>query len=85
MCHTFRRRSGRPSQGFTLAEVVISLAIVAMVMGGVLYGYVMTATRAEWSAYSQAAHSVAMQGIEQARAAKWDTASLAPGGRVGRH
>jgi len=60
------------TQGFTLAEVVISLAIVALVMGGVLTGYIMTATRAEWSAYSQAAHSVAMQGIEQARAAKWD-------------
>ena len=59
-------------RGFTLAEVVITLAIVALVMGGVLSCYVMAAERAEWSAYSQAAHSVALQGLEQARAAKWD-------------
>jgi prepilin-type N-terminal cleavage/methylation domain-containing protein len=71
LCHALNHRSRKPN-GFTLAEVVICLGIVALVMGGVLYGYMMTAQRAEWSAYSQAAHSVAMQGIEQARAAKWD-------------
>jgi len=58
--------------GFTLIEVVISLSILGLVMGGVLSGYIMTAERAEWSAYSLAAHSVAMQGVEQSRAAKWD-------------
>ena len=40
--------------------------------GGVIYGYVLTADRAQWSAYSLAAQSLAMQGVEQARAAKWD-------------
>jgi hypothetical protein len=33
---------------------------------------VLTADRAQWSAYSLAAQSLAMQGVEQARAAKWD-------------
>ena len=43
-----------------------------MVIHGVVLSYVMSARRAEWSAYSLAAHSLAMQCVEQARAAKWD-------------
>ena len=67
--------SGRKSQtrhGFTLTEVVISLAIAATVFSGVMYGYVLSTDQAEWSAYSLAAHSLALQGVEQARGAKWD-------------
>jgi prepilin-type N-terminal cleavage/methylation domain-containing protein len=63
---------GKRHHGFTLVEVVITLAIVALVIGGIIYAYVMAAQRAEWSAYSLAAHSVAMQSLEQSRAAKWD-------------
>ena len=33
---------------------------------------------AEWAAYSLAAHSLAMQRIEQTRAAKWDPAGFPP-------
>lgn len=62
----------RQTAGFTLAEVVVAVAIVALCFGGVIYGYVLTADRAQWSAYSLAAQSLAMQGVEQARAAKWD-------------
>lgn len=40
--------------------------------GTIIYAYVSTNDRAEWSAYSLAAESLAMQGIEQARSAKWD-------------
>jgi len=58
--------------GFTLAEVVVSIAVVTLAFGGVIYGYVLTTDRAEWSAYSLAAQSLAMQGVEQARGAKWD-------------
>jgi prepilin-type N-terminal cleavage/methylation domain-containing protein len=58
--------------GFTLVEVVITIGIVALLVYGTISGYVFSANRAEWSAYSMAAHSLAMQGIEQARAAKWD-------------
>ncbi len=58
--------------GFTLTEVVVALAIVALTFAAVIYGYLRTTDRAEWSAYSLAAQSLAMQGVEQARAAKWD-------------
>jgi len=58
--------------GFTLTEVVVALAIVALTFGVAIYGYLRTTDRAEWSAYSLAAQSLAMQGVEQARAAKWD-------------
>lgn len=59
-------------RGFTLPEVVISLAISVIAFSGIIYAYINTAERAEWSAYSLAAQSLAMQRIEQARAAKWD-------------
>jgi prepilin-type N-terminal cleavage/methylation domain-containing protein len=65
-------RRERKNPGFTLTEVVISLALAAVAFAGVIYGYVLTTNQAEWSSYSLAAHSVAMQGVEQARGAKWD-------------
>lgn len=64
--------------GFTLAEVVISTAIIAVALGGVIYGYIRTIARSEWSAYSLAAQSLAMQGVEQTRAAKWDPQAWPP-------
>lgn len=57
---------------FTLVEVVISVAILALCLAGIVYGYVLQARRAEWSAYSLAAQSLASQVIEQARSAQWD-------------
>ena len=66
------REGGGESSAFTLAEVVIAIAILAIVIQGVIYGYVSSAQRAEWSAQSLAAQSLASQGVEQARAAKWD-------------
>jgi hypothetical protein len=71
----FRGRSigqRSPAPGFTLAEVAVSIAVATLSFAGVIYGYVLTADRAEWSAYSLAAQSLAMQGVEQARGAKWD-------------
>jgi Tfp pilus assembly protein PilV len=64
------QRAGR--LGFTLAEVVISAAIAALGIGGMVWGYILTAQRAEWSACSAAAHSLAMGRLEQTRAARWD-------------
>lgn len=66
------RRKGVVTQGFTLVEVVITIAIVGLVIHGTVIGYIYSAQRAEWSAYSLAAQSLAMQSVEQARAAKWD-------------
>lgn len=56
----------------TLVEVVLSLAITGITFGAIIFGYIMSARRAEWSGYSLAANSLALQRLEQARAAKWD-------------
>lgn len=69
---------GKRRAAFTLAEVVISVAIASIAVGGIIYGYVLSARRAEWSGYSLAANSVAMQAIERTRAAKWDPSSDPP-------
>ena len=61
------------TRGFTLVEVVVCIAIVALIFGGIITGYVQTGYRAEWSGYSLAAQALAIQQLEQARAAKWDT------------
>src|ERR1039457_4634841 len=65
-------RQPKQTAGFTLAEVVVAIAVAMLSFGGVIFGYVLTADRAQWSAYSLAAQSLALQGVEQARAAKWD-------------
>src|SRR5256885_14903687 len=64
--------------GFTIVEVVLSTFIALITIGGVIYGYVMSAKRAEWSAYSLAASSLAMQRLEQARSCKWDPMGFPP-------
>ena len=69
--------------GFTLTEVVVSIAIIASAFSGVISCYIMTTQRAEWSAYSLAAQSLAMQGVEQARAAKWDPQAWPPMDELG--
>ena len=71
-----RRRAARRCGGFTLEEVVVSMGISALTIGGVATGYVTTSQRAEWSTYSAAAQSAALQQIEQVRAAKWDPLAL---------
>jgi type II secretory pathway pseudopilin PulG len=64
----------RRACAFTLAEVVVSIAIAAIVFGGTISAYIQTTRRAEWSGYSLAAQSLAIQQLEQARSAIWDTA-----------
>ena len=65
-------RSSKTCKALTLAEVVISLAVLGLAMSGLLVGYIFSANRAEWAAYSLAAQSLAMQRLEQTRAARWD-------------
>ena len=67
-----KRRASVANAAFTLVEVVISVAILAMVMAGTIYGYVQINRNAEWNSMSYAAQSFALQGLEQVRAAKWD-------------
>lgn len=70
-----RRFSKRSQLGMTLVEVVFSLGVGGLVFGGVLLGYVHSASRSQWSAYHLAAQASASQRLEAARAAKWDTQS----------
>lgn len=65
--------------GFTVAEVLVSIAIFASAMAGLIYGYVQSNYRAQWSSMSLAAQSLAAQSVEQARAAKWDVHAPNPG------
>ncbi len=57
----------------TLPEILISIIILAAVMGGIIMGYVQANRKAEFSSMSLAAQSTALQGIEQAIAARWDS------------
>lgn len=62
----------------TIMEVVMSIVVAGVAIVGVVNGYIFTARRAEWNAYSLAAQSLAMQQMEQARAAKWDQLATPP-------
>jgi Tfp pilus assembly protein PilV len=69
-----RRASRRRAVlGTTLTEVIISIAVTALAVGGMVSGYVFSVDRAEWSARSAAAQVLTSQRIEQTRAARWDT------------
>ena len=59
------------TNAFTLIEILISFVILALVMSGLMYGYVQANRMAEWSSMSLAAQSYASQGVEQLRAADW--------------
>ena len=61
-----------PTCGLTLMEVLVSMAVLGMVFAGVISGLLICSQSAEWSAHSLAAQAIASQGLEQARAAKWD-------------
>jgi hypothetical protein len=58
---------------FTLAEVLIATVFVALFVSTILNGYVQANRMAEWTSMSQAAQSLAQQGMEQARCAIWNT------------
>ena len=64
------------SSAFTLAEVVISVAIITLVIAAVITVYVTTCYRAEWTGLSLAAQAAAAQQLEAAKAAVWDPPQL---------
>ncbi len=67
------KRSQQGIAAFTLAEVVVCLGIVALMFGGIICAYIQGAQRAEWAGYNLAAQALAMQQIEQAKTAMWDS------------
>src|ERR1019366_4307855 len=73
MVHWKQTNNRMTAAGFTLIEVLIAFIVFGIVSSGVIYGYVQANRMAEWSSMSLGAQSYAIQGLEQARAAKWDT------------
>jgi type II secretory pathway pseudopilin PulG len=67
---TIRERS--TAAAFLLVEVVVAIAILALVFGGCILAYVQTANRAEWAGYALAAQGQVIQQLERARAAAMD-------------
>ncbi len=65
----------RRRAGMTLVEVVMSLAISGLALGGIINGYIYCARSSEKAALSLAANARAMERLEETRSAKWDTAS----------
>ena len=57
---------------FTLAEVVICVGIMMFVFAAIITSYIQTSYRAEWSGFSLAAQSSAIQQLEAAKSAVWD-------------
>lgn len=68
-----QNRRTRSEAAFTLAEVVVAAAIAAMTVAGVIQGHLQSQQRADWSGSSLAAQALAVQRLEQTRAARWDT------------
>lgn len=65
----------RGRAGMTLVEVVIALAITGLMVGGIVTGYIYCTTSAVKAELAQAANARAMERIEEARSARWDTSS----------
>lgn len=59
--------------GITVVETVISFTIATIVATSTIVCYLQFASQAEWSAMSMAAQGLAIQRLEQARGARWDT------------
>jgi prepilin-type N-terminal cleavage/methylation domain-containing protein len=68
----------KPTLGFTLIEVVVSIAVAGLIFAAIIVAYIQAANFAEWSGYSLAAHSLCVQQLEQAKGAKWDTQVVPP-------
>jgi len=60
------------ADAFSLVEALFAITILALSIGGIVYGYAQVTRLAQWSSMSEAAQSYALQGMEQARAAQWN-------------
>jgi prepilin-type N-terminal cleavage/methylation domain-containing protein len=64
--------SASARDGFTLAEVLIALALLGIMLGGIINSYLAAAQRAEWASASAAAHRLAVMKLEQLKTAPWE-------------
>lgn len=68
---TKRTRYSR-ADAFSLVEALLAFTVLALSVGGIVYGYAQVNRMALWCSMSLAAQSYALQGMEQARAAQWN-------------
>jgi len=61
-----------------MVEMITAMAIAGITVAGVVSGFMQIFVTGQSSAYSLAAHSQAMRGLEQARSAKWDPMASPP-------
>lgn len=66
-------RSGLKCDAFTIVEMVVCFAIMSLVIGGMITAYNHSALFTERAGYELAAEAQAVQVMERARAAIWDT------------
>jgi type II secretory pathway pseudopilin PulG len=59
----------------TLVEVAIALALTGLTVGGIVSGYIYCTDSALKAELVEAANARAMERIEEARSAQWDTSS----------
>jgi Tfp pilus assembly protein PilV len=72
----FRRRNDTGKRAFSLIETLIAFLVAGIAISALVSAFVASMRMAESSAYSLAANSLAVQGLEQIRAAKWDAVTF---------
>ena len=73
MKHIKTHWQGMPRRrAFTLIEQLFAIVLAGITVSAVVSGFWQSVSTAEWSAYSLAAQNIALQRLEQTRAAKWD-------------
>lgn len=60
------------NRAFTLTETLMATSVAGLVMAGTASSFTQCLRQTQWAAYSFAANSLALQRLEQTRAAKWD-------------
>lgn len=63
---------------FSLAEVLISLAIAIVGLSGIIGGHLFASRQTMWTGSSYAAQLSALQRLEQTYAARWDPSGYLP-------
>ena len=69
-------RQGLMCGAFTIVEMVVCFAIMTLVIGGMITSYNHAALFTERAGYELAAEAQAVQVMERARAARWDTQAI---------
>jgi prepilin-type N-terminal cleavage/methylation domain-containing protein len=72
---SLKTRRGIASGGMTLVEVVVAISISSLAVSAIVTGYLFSIGSAQKSSLSLAAAAQALERVEEARSAKWDTSS----------